>query len=96
MQTFGKDENMTSRIDDACAKILLALSRNTADAVDFAQLQRAMGAGSVRTVKRHVEHLQGMGLVQVRTEKRGMRDYYRISLNSKGNDTVRRLQQKGN
>jgi DNA-binding HxlR family transcriptional regulator len=87
---------MTSKIDDICTNILLVLSKNTADAIDYAKLQRDVGAGSSKTIKKHVSHLSRMGLVEVRTEKRGMRCYYKISLSSKGVDTVQHFQQKGN
>jgi len=87
---------MTSRIDDICTNILSVLLKNTTDAMDYAQLQRAVGAGSSTTIKKHVDHLLKEELAEVKTEKRGMRRYYRISLSSKGVDTARRLQQKGN
>lgn len=87
---------MISKIDDICAKILVVLLKNTADAMDYAQLQRNIGAGSVRTIKKHIEHLLNMGLVNVKTERRGMRFYYRISLSRKGIDIASSFQQKGN
>ena len=77
-----------SKTDDICTNILLVLLKNTTDATDYAQLQRSVGAGSLKTIKKHVDHLLQRGLVEVRTEKRGMRDYYKISLSSKGVDTV--------
>jgi DNA-binding HxlR family transcriptional regulator len=85
-----------SKTDDICTNILLILLKNTTDPTDYAQLQRSVGAGSLKTVKKHVDHLLQRGLVDVKTEKRGMRHYYKISLSSKGVDTASRLKQKSN
>lgn len=79
---------MASTIDDICKKILQILGSNT---TDFALLQRSIGAGSMRTIKNHVKHLEEKGLVQVKKERRGIRDYYRISLTKKGADVAAHL-----
>jgi DNA-binding HxlR family transcriptional regulator len=84
---------MISKIDDACAKILLTLLK---DKTDYAQLQRSVGAGSVETIKRHVKHLLDKGLVEVNREHRGMRFYYKISLTKKGVEIASHLKQKSN
>jgi DNA-binding HxlR family transcriptional regulator len=81
---------MTSQIDDVCTKILLALQKNKAD-IDYAQLQRSVGAGSIKTIKKHVKHLLDMGFIEVNSLHRGMRVYYKISLSKKGIDIVSRL-----
>jgi DNA-binding HxlR family transcriptional regulator len=81
---------MISEIDEICRKILLALQKNKAD-VDYAQLQRDVGAGSIKTIKKHVKHLLDKGLVEVNTLHRGMRVYYKISLSKKGIDMISRL-----
>jgi len=81
---------MTSQIDDVCTKILLALHKNKAD-TDYAQLQRSVGAGSIKTIKKHVKHLLDMGFIEVNSLHRGMRVYYKISLSKKGIDMVSRL-----
>lgn len=94
MYTFRKEENIISRIDDVCTKILLALAKDTADAADYAKLQRTVGAGSVQTIKRHIEHLKQMGMVHVKTEKRGIRDFYKISLSKKGSEAAHSFDKK--
>jgi DNA-binding HxlR family transcriptional regulator len=81
---------MISEIDEICRKILLALQKNKAD-VDYAQLQRDVGAGSIKTIKKHVKHLLDKGLVEVNTLHRGMQVYYKISLSKKGIDMISRL-----
>jgi DNA-binding HxlR family transcriptional regulator len=81
---------MTSEIDEICRKILLALQKNKAD-TDYAQLQRNVGAGSIKTIKKHVKHLLDKGLVEVDSLHRGMRVYYKISLSKKGIDIISRL-----
>ena len=72
---------MTSEFDEVCSKILLALLKNMSN---FAELQRSVGAGSVRTIKRHVKHLTDKELVKVNRERQGLRFYYNISLTPKG------------
>jgi DNA-binding HxlR family transcriptional regulator len=86
---------MISKIDDVCTKILFALQKNETD-TDYAQLQRNVGAGSIKTIKKHVKHLLDMGLIEVNSIQRGMRVYYKISLSKKGIDMVSRLKQKSN
>ncbi|MEM3760554.1 MAG: hypothetical protein QXZ02_05535 [Candidatus Bathyarchaeia archaeon] len=81
---------MTSEIDEICRKILLALQKNKAD-TDYAQLQRSVGAGSIKTIKKHVKHLLDKGFVEVNLLHRGMRVYYKISLSKKGIDMISRL-----
>jgi len=87
---------MMSDIDDVCNQIILVLAKNSSSSVDYAQLQRNVGAGSVQTVKKHVKHLLEAGLVKVETENRGMRIYYKISLSKKGIKMSRNLHRKDN
>lgn len=72
---------MTSEFDEVCSSILGALLKNMSN---FAELQRYVGAGSVRTIKKHVKHLTDRGLVKVNRERQGLRFYYNISLTKKG------------
>ena len=80
-----------SEIDDVCTKILLNLIGNTKD---YAQLQRGIGAGSVRTAKRHVKHLKDKGLVEVERERRGIKFYYRIFLTKNGTEVAGKLSEE--
>jgi len=74
-------DNLTSEFDEVCSRILVALLKN---ASNFAGLQRSVGAGSARTIKKHAKHLTDKGLIEVNRERRGVRFYYNISLTEKG------------
>jgi DNA-binding HxlR family transcriptional regulator len=80
---------MSSEIDETCKTILLSLLDGPKD---FADLQRAIQAGSSRTPRTHVnEHLVPLKLVKVRQRTKGRRRYYSIELTEKGRDLCKRI-----
>jgi DNA-binding HxlR family transcriptional regulator len=80
---------MISEIDETCKILLLSLVDGPKD---FADLQRAIQAGSSRTPRTHVkEHLAPLKLVNVKQKIKGRRKYYSIELTEKGRELCKRI-----
>ena len=68
------------KIDPTCKLIMISLLDGDKD---YAQLQRAINAGSNKAVKSHVKHLSPT-YVSVKKEPRGLRTFYKLSLTEEG------------
>ena len=80
-----------SGLDDVCKQILAALLKGQKA---YSGVQREIGAGSLKTVKNHVKHLQDAKLVKVDKLRRGIRYFPEISLTEKGSEVARNVGQE--
>jgi DNA-binding HxlR family transcriptional regulator len=80
---------MISEIDETCKTILLALLEGPKD---YADLQRAIDAGSQQTAKNHIKKHLEPRLVAIKKKIKGRRNYYSIELTEKGRETCKTLQ----
>jgi DNA-binding HxlR family transcriptional regulator len=79
---------MSSEIDDICKSLLKAAADSPKT---YAELQRAVGAGSIRTVEEHVKHLVEKGLVADKKVRHGLRFIHQVSLTEKGVEVVKNI-----
>lgn len=79
--TYGWHGHMSTPLDDICKTILRKL---LSGAKRYSQLQRLIGAGSLRTVKTHVAHLVRKRLARIVWKKEALRKYQEIQITASG------------
>jgi len=79
---------MSSEIDETCKSILLSLGEGSKD---FADLQRAIQAGSSQTPRRHIREHLAPKFVRVKQKIKGRKKYYSVELTEAGKDLCKRL-----